>query len=107
LDNDEAVAKLAEQERFLYFTKGTYPCVFLIHVQEGFARFEVRDENSLRVLMEYCVEKSLQVEWVQAVLNDEFHTREYADYPGGKYIAHYLGDGVLDELDGVLEGDDD
>ncbi|MBI3894132.1 MAG: hypothetical protein HY303_21650 [Candidatus Wallbacteria bacterium] len=100
---DARLARLAAQEKFLYFTKGVYPCLFMVHVKEGFARFEVRDESALQVLLDYCVQKSLQVEWVQAILNDEFHTHEYEEFPGGKYIAHHLGEAVLDELDGVLE----
>ncbi len=106
-ENEErALARLAEEEKFLYFSKGVFPCIFLIHVKEGFARFEVRDEGALSVLMDYCMHKSLQVEWVQAVLNDEFHTREYEHFPGGKFVAHHLGEDVLDELDGVVEGND-
>ncbi len=97
MNEDDKLQVLAQEDNFLYFNKGEFPCLFMIQVKEGFARFEVKDANSLQILLEYSKGKSLQVEWVQAVINDEFHTREYATFPGGKFVAHLLGNDVFQQ----------
>jgi hypothetical protein len=74
-------------ENFIYFHKGTFPCLFLVEVQEGFARFDVKDEESLQILLEYARGKKLHVSWARAVANDAKNRKAYRNYPGGKYVA--------------------
>ncbi|MBI4871185.1 MAG: hypothetical protein HY814_06420 [Candidatus Riflebacteria bacterium] len=95
--DEDALLSLARGEKFVYFTRGQFPCLFLIQVEEGFIRLEVQEDASLELLLAYCKAKSLRVEWVQAVLNDEFHTREFEGFPGGKYVAHHMGDQLFTE----------
>jgi hypothetical protein len=96
-DNLESLEALVRNEKFLYFSRGEFPCLFLVQVQEGFMRLEIKDETAFELLMTYCREKSMQIEWVQAILNDEFHTKEYEDFPGGKYIAHQVSCDILEQ----------
>ena len=74
-------------ENFIYFHKGAFPCLFLMEVQEGFARFDVKDEESLGILLDYARQKSLNVSWARAVANDAKNRKAYRNYPGGKYVA--------------------
>ncbi len=74
-------------ENFIYFHKGAFPCLFLLEVQEGFARFDVKDEDSLAKLMGYAAQKNLHVSWARAVANDAQNRKAYRNYPGGKYVA--------------------
>ena len=74
-------------ENFIYFHKGTFPCLFLVEVAEGFARFDIKDEDSLNILLNYCNQKRYSVNWARAVANDERNRKAYRNYPGGKYVA--------------------
>ena len=98
-DNLESLEALARNEKFLYFSRGEFPCLFLVQVQEGFMRLEIKDETAFELLTDYCKQKAMQIEWVQAVLNDEFHTKEYEDFPGGKYIAHLVSSDVFEQAE--------
>lgn len=72
---------------FIYFHKGEYPCLFLVEVQEGFARFDVKDDDSLGILIEYARQKNLHVSWARAVVDDAQNRKAYKNYPGGKFVA--------------------
>ncbi len=74
-------------ENFIYFHKGAFPCLFLVEVQEGFARFDVKDQDSLDTLLGYCSQKNLHVSWARAVVNDPKNRKAYRNYPGGKFVA--------------------
>jgi hypothetical protein len=78
---------LTTHQNFIYFHKGEFPCMFLLEVQEGFARFDVKDEDSLTKLMTYAAQKNLHVNWARAVANDAKNRKAYKNYPGGKYVA--------------------
>ena len=74
-------------EGFIYFHKGEFPCLFLVEVQEGFARFDIKDNNSLDIMFDYCKRKSYAVSWARAIVNDPQNRKAYRNYPGGKYVA--------------------
>ncbi len=74
-------------ENWIYFHKGEFPCLFLVEVQEGFARFDVKDQDSLGILLEYAQKKNLHVSWARAVANDAQNRKAYKNYPGGKFVA--------------------
>lgn len=74
-------------ENWIYFHKGTFPCLFLVEVQEGYARFDIKDVESLGILLDYARQKNLHVSWARAVANDAKNRKAYKNYPGGKYVA--------------------
>ena len=76
---------------FIYFAKGEFPCIFLMEVHEGVARFEVKDPDTLDRLLSYCKDKSYGVSWARAVADDPKNRRLYEGFPGGKYVASSRG----------------
>lgn len=78
-------------ENFIYFHKGEFPCLFLMECEEGFARFDVKNQESLDILMRYADEKHYHVNWARAVANDARNRKAYRNYPGGKYVATIAG----------------
>ncbi|MBI4863308.1 MAG: hypothetical protein HY815_24035 [Candidatus Riflebacteria bacterium] len=74
-------------DSFIYFHKGAFPCLFLMECTEGFARFEVKNQESLDILMVYCSQKNLHVGWAKAVADDSRNRKVYRNFPGGKYVA--------------------
>jgi len=74
-------------ESFIYFQKGDFPCLFLLECKEGFARFDVENQKSLDILLNYSNEKKYQVDWARAVADDPQNRKTFRNYPGGKYVA--------------------
>ena len=78
---------LNELERYETFEKGALPCIFKIQVKEGFTRFNVTDEENLKILLTYCQQKNYHVEWTSAVLKEDPQADVYKGFPGGMYVA--------------------
>ena len=72
---------------FLYFNKAAFPCQFLIEVEEGYAKVDVEDQDSLDSLLNYCRNRSLHVTWTRALANEESSRAILSRFPGGKYVA--------------------
>ena len=82
--------KITEEDlkNYEYFQKGAVPCFFLVEVEEGFARFEIRTKENLAMMIRYLESKNYKVQWTSAVIKEDTVLREYRGYPGGKYVAH-------------------
>ena len=78
----------SDLKNYEYFRKGEVPCFFLVEVQEGFARFDIRSREQLAIMLKYLAENAYQVEWTSAVVKEDTVLEEYDGFPGGKYVAH-------------------
>ena len=75
-------------KNYEYFKKGEVPCFFLVEVEEGFARFEIRTKENLATMIRYLARKKYEVQWTAAVIKEDASLKEYRGFPGGKYVAH-------------------
>lgn len=80
--------RMAREDKFTYFEKGTFPALFFLQVAEGMARFEVKDYDNLKVLLGYCKSHGYQVEWTQALMDQPALAKELEGFPGGRFVAH-------------------
>ena len=76
-----------ELERYETFEKGAVPCIFKIQVKEGFTRFNVTEQENLKILLAYCQQKKYEVRWTSAVLKEDAAADVYKGFPGGMYVA--------------------
>jgi len=78
---------LNELERYETFEKGAVPCIFKLQVKEGFCRFNITEQDNLKILLTYCSTKKYEVNWTSAVLKEDPGADVYRGFPGGMYVA--------------------